>query len=204
MINVFFFRKIINDKRISKSLRKPEADYCATILTRKCFSVSPIFQIEFSFNRLNINRGKSRGLLGLWRRRRVVVAVFASLSITLGGDFGGFEHCPSRVIATQSRSADMKVIVLISRLAFDAPNLCAAHDLAQAVVVNRFAKVLILESHVLFARSWMWIFRFGEKEKEKFSFYIQLWSGFFVGSVFDETLCKSRKREKINNRFDMQ
>lgn len=116
---------------------------------------SPIFQIEFSFNRLNINRGKSRRPLGhrFWRRRRVVVAVLAPLSITLCGDFCRLEHCSLRILAAQRRSTDMKVIVFISRFAIDSPNLRVTHDLAQAVVVNRIAEVLVLESHVLFARS---------------------------------------------------
>lgn len=47
----------------------------------------------------------------------------------------------------------MEVIVLFGGPAFDAPHFRTAHDLAEAVVEDGVAKVLLLESHVLIARS---------------------------------------------------
>lgn len=79
---------------------------------------------------LNEDRGEAGGSLGRAHWRGVVVAIFAFLLITFGGDFCSVEHRSPCIISTQCCSTNMEVIVLFGASAFDASDFRAAHDLA--------------------------------------------------------------------------
>lgn len=132
---------------------------------------------RYLFNLLNENRGKSWGPFCFRWRRRIVVAIFASFLITFYGVFRFFEQSSFRIVRTQCCSTNMEVIKLFRRFSVYASMIYIPRT------VVRHAKVLLLESHVFFARSGDWQKisqnekgRRNRKENSHFTFHCGLFS----------------------------